>query len=48
MRVFMGVLCNIMAKKGASVSLGRCSGKNLTILLNGLTIKKQNNIKDKK
>lgn len=48
MRVFMGVLCNIMAKKGASVRLGRCSAKNLTININGRTIKKQNNTKDKK
>ena len=48
MRVFMGVLCNNMAKKGSSANLSRCSAKNLTIIINGLTIKKQNNTKDKK
>lgn len=48
MRVIMGVLCNNMAKKGSSTNLGRCSARNLTIIINGLTIKKQNNIKDNK
>lgn len=35
MRVIMGVLCNIMAKKGSSDCLSRCSAENLTIIING-------------
>ena len=48
MRVFMGVLCNNMGKKGSSHRLGRCSAKNLTINIKEQTIKKQNTIKDNK
>ena len=39
MRGYVGVLCNNMAKMGSDMRLGRCSGKNLTIIIRGKLLK---------
>ena len=48
MRGFMDVVCNNMAKMGSDMRLSRFSVENLTIYINGKTLKKIQYSKDKK
>jgi len=48
MRGFMGVVCNNMAKMGSDMRLSRFSVENLTIYINGKTIKNTYIVRTKK
>ena len=47
MRGFMDVVCNNMAKMGSDMRLSRFSVENLTIYINGKTLKKYNIVRTK-